>query len=209
MFKMYAIQLLILIENKKTRTFAGNKNNHIHNNNLMKKYLLIITSVTLGVISCNQASRQTSTVTPAVTDSAKKAVDTPATEMLQVSGLSPAELKDDPVFTDGSIPTSWQNAGITDVKGLKLFIKKLQQWIVTNDKDSLASVVKYPLNKKIKTKEELVANYDAVFTKEVKLSFATLNFSQLFRNDKGVMTSGGKVWFDQQGSVFKIIAINP
>jgi len=92
---------------------------------------------------------------------------------------------------------------------MKLFVKKLQQWIVLNDKDSLAAVIKYPLGKTIKTKADVVVKYDSLFTKEVKLSFATLNFNQLSRNQNGAMTSGGKVWFAQEGKGFKIIAINP
>ena len=92
---------------------------------------------------------------------------------------------------------------------MKLFIKQLQQWTITNDKEKLASVIKYPINKTIKTKEELIANYDAVFTKQVQLSFATVNFNQLFRNAQGVMTNGGKVWIGQKGKAFQIIAINP
>lgn len=183
----------------------------------MKKYILIVAIISTLTIACHQPATQTTTTTTTATtaenaiakDSLKKPLDAPPMEMLQVSNLSAEELKDDSVFADGSRPASWQNAGITNVKGLKLFIKQLQQWIVMNEKDSLASVVKYPLNKKVKTKADLVASYDALFTKDVKLSFATINFSQLFRNVEGVMTSGGKVWIAQQGKAFKIIAINP
>jgi len=173
----------------------------------MKKYIIIVLVVSFFGMSCHQPKPEMPPLT--TIDTLKKAIISPKMEALQVSGLSSDELKDDPVFADGSVPTSWQIAGVTNVKGLKLFIKKLQQWIVTNDKDSLASVVKYPLNKTIKTKANLVEHYDALFTKDVKLSFATLNFSQLFRNAKGVMTTGGKVWFNQQAKKFYIIAINP
>lgn len=121
--------------------------------------------------------------------------------------LSESEMKDDSVFSDGSIPTSWKNAGITDVKGLKLFLKQVQQWVMNNDKEKLAAVVKYPL-KNIKNETELIAAYDKIFTKEVKLSFATINFNQVFRNQNGVMTEGGKAWINQFGKDFKIFAIN-
>ena len=161
-------------------------------------------------MACNQAVKQNTTTTEvAGTDTSKAIKVAPATEMMKVSDLSPEELKDDSVFADGSKPTSWDNAGITNVKGLKLFIKQLQQWTITNDKEKLASVVQYPINKTIKTKEELIADYDSIFTKQVQLSFATVNFSQLFRNIHGVMTKDGKVWIGQSGKNFKIIAINP
>lgn len=121
--------------------------------------------------------------------------------------VTPFEMKDDSVFVDGSIPTSWENAGFTDVKAFKLFLKQAQLWIMDNDKEKLASIVRYPL-KNIKNPEELVEKYDAVFTKDVKLSFAMINFNQIFRNQQGASTEGGKVWFAQQGKDFKIIAVN-
>lgn len=121
--------------------------------------------------------------------------------------LTPLELQDDSIFSDGSIPTSWQNAGIADVNGLKVFIKQLQQMVMNNDKVNLAAAVQYPL-KNIQSTEALIKQYDEVFTKEVKLSLAAINFSQLFRNQNGVMTEGGKLWIRQVGKGFKIVAIN-
>ncbi len=124
------------------------------------------------------------------------------------AALSENEMKDDSVFKDGSIPTSWANAGVTDVKGLKLFLKQLQVWVMNNDKRNIATAIAYPL-KEIKNEQAFIAAYDKIFTKEVKLSFATINFNQLFRNQHGVMTDGGKVWIQQFDSAFKIFAINP
>ena len=170
----------------------------------MKRYILPFALILLIALSCTQPPKESNKAN--VMDWVP--VDT-STAKFEVSALSAEELRDDSVFSDGSIPSSWKNAGITNIKGMKLFVKKLQQWIVLNDKDSLASALKYPLGKTIKTKLDAVAKYDSLFTKEVKLSFATLNFNQLFRNQNGVMTSGGKVWFAQEGKGFKITAINP
>lgn len=175
----------------------------------MKKYIFLIITVSIVLLACNQTSNEKRDETITITDTTKTSKIAPATEIMKVSELSADELKDDSVFTDGSVPTKWDNAGITDVKGLKLFIKQLQQLIITNDKEKIASLIKYPINKTIKSKAELVANYDAVFTKEVQLSFATVNFNQIFRNVHGVMTNGGKVWIGQKGKEFQIIAINP
>jgi hypothetical protein len=142
-------------------------------------------------------------------DSSTITVATPVVLDTLVNSLtiSENEMKDDSVFADGSIPTSWANAGITDVRGLKLFLKQAQQWVMNNDKEKLAAAIRYPL-KNIKNEQELIAAYDNVFTKEVKLSFATINFNQIFRNQQGVMTTGGKVWINQFGDKFKIFAIN-
>lgn len=127
--------------------------------------------------------------------------------ILLSAAISDNEMKDDSVFADGSIPTSWENAGITDVKGLKLFLKELQQNIINMDKEKMAAAVKYPL-KGIKTEQEMIAAYETIFTKEVKLSFATINFNQIFRNQNGVMLGNGKVWINQFGKDFKIYSIN-
>ncbi len=137
----------------------------------------------------------------------KDPLDTAGSAVKQ-TGLSPDEMKDDSVFRDGSRPSEWQTAGITDVKGLKLFIKQLQLWVAANDRNKLAAAIDYPLNKTIKTKEDFLAYYDNVFTKDIRQSFSNINFRQLFRNEHGVMLEGGKVWLSQQGKDFKISAIN-
>ncbi|MCP9753395.1 hypothetical protein EGI32_20785 [Ferruginibacter sp. HRS2-29] len=162
------------------------------------------------MFSCNSGSEKNTT---AISDTANvqspAAADNAGYSAPQNGSLAvtPFEMKDDSVFVDGSVPASWENAGFTDVKAFKLFLKQAQLWIMDNDKQKLASIVRYPL-KNIKTPEELVEKYDAVFTKDVKLSFATINFNQIFRNQQGASTEGGKVWFAQQGKDFKIIAVN-
>jgi len=175
---------------------------------MKKNQFLIIAGICIVVFTaCSDNKRYTDTL---AADSAVITVPTPAVSdtLTNILSVSDNEMKDDSVFADGSIPTSWANAGITDVRGLKLFLKKLQQWVMNNDKEKLAAAIRYPL-KEIKTEEELIAAYDRVFTKEVKLSFATINFNQVFRNQKGVMTEGGKVWITQSGNEFFIFAINP
>jgi hypothetical protein len=124
------------------------------------------------------------------------------------SGLTQEEMLDDSLFSDGSKPTSWQIAGIADAKSFKLFLKQLQLLVLNNDKENLAKLIRYPFSKSIKTEQDFIKNYDGIFTKDAKLSIAKINFSQIYRNNKGVMTEGGKVWFAQVGNAFKIIAVN-
>jgi hypothetical protein len=123
-------------------------------------------------------------------------------------GLTQEELADDSVFADGSKPSSWQTAGITDVKGFKMFLKEVQQAVLNNDKEKLAKSIAYPLGKQIRNEQDFIKHYDRIFSKDAKLAIARLNFSQLFRNSKGVMCEDGKIWFSQVGDQFKIIAIN-
>lgn len=124
------------------------------------------------------------------------------------SGLTLEELSDDTIFSDGSKPTSWGIAGITNVKGFKLFLKHIQQLVLNNDREALAKYIKYPLNRTIKTAEAFIQHYDSIFTSDVKISVANINFSQIFRNSKGAMSEGGLVWFAQEGDDFLITAVN-
>jgi hypothetical protein len=144
----------------------------------------------------------------ATTSGAGLIQDTLTPKLPETVSLTSFEMKDDSVFTDGSIPTTWENAGFSDVKGFKLFLKQVQLWIRDNEKAELANIIRYPL-KTIHSPAELIQSYDSIFTKPVKLSFATINFIQIFRNSQGAMTEGGRVWFMQAGDSFKIIGINP
>jgi hypothetical protein len=176
----------------------------------MKKYILSIT-ILAALLACNETTTiQVSPPDPA-TDSALQKGDT--TKIVKPVknigfGLTQEEMADDTLFIDGSRPTSWELAGIKDVKGFKLFIKQLQLLVLNNDKTELAKHIRYPLGKSIKTEADFIKNYDNIFTKDAKLSIAKINFSQIFRNAKGAMSEGGYVWFSQEGDGFKIIAVN-
>jgi hypothetical protein len=176
----------------------------------MKKYILSF-AILFAVVSCDETTTAPPDPPIVVIDSPAIKSDTSKVAAVEKTigfGLTQEEMKDDTVFIDGSKPTSWEVAGITDVKGFKLFIKQLQIFVLNNDKEQLAKLIKYPLGKSIKTEKDFIRNYDQVFTKDAKLSIAKINFSQIFRNSHGAMSDGGKVWFSQEESGFKIIAVN-
>ena len=176
----------------------------------MKKYILSI-AILPAIFACNETKIPPDVTTIPITGSSPATVDSVKTVKIDNSigsGLTLEEMKDDSVFSDGSKPTSWEVAGITDVKGFKLFLKRLQLLALNNDKEQLAKLIRYPLGKSIKTAKDFIKNYVRVFTNDVKLSIAKINFSQIFRNSKGAMSEDGKVWFLQEGNEFKIIAVN-
>ncbi|MBC7887058.1 MAG: hypothetical protein H7Z13_04165 [Ferruginibacter sp.] len=176
----------------------------------MKKYLLSIVFFPI-VFGCHETKTPVDVKPLSIADSAppiKDAMNTIKPGNNMGIGLTGEEMTDDSVFSDGSIPTSWEIAGITDSKEFKLFLKQLQLLVLNDDKEQLARLISYPLGKSIKTEQDFIKNYDRVFTKDAKLSIAKINFSQIFRNSKGAMSEDGKVWFSQQGEEFKIIAIN-
>ncbi len=176
----------------------------------MKKYFLIIAMLP-AVFACNGTKTPPDVHPLPVIDSSPKMMDSSVTIKVAKSlgsGLTLEEMKDDSVFIDGSVPTSWEDAGITDVKGFKLFLKQLQILVLNDDKVQLAGFIRYPLGKSIKNENDFIKNYDKVFTKNARLSIAKINFSEIFRNSKGAMSEDGKVWFSQEGDKFKIIAVN-
>jgi len=176
----------------------------------MKKHFLSFT-VLISLISCNSPENPSSQKILSAEDSTILIKDTISAARSYKgigSGLTLEEMKDDSIFVDGSIPTSWEVAGITDVKGFKLFLKNVQLLVFNNDKEQLSTLIRYPLNRSIKNERDFLKNFDRLFTKDVKLSIANINFSQVFRNSKGAMTEGGRVWVAQVDDGFKIIAIN-
>ena len=180
----------------------------------MKKYILSIIAFP-GIFACNETKSPPppDTITiPATTDSSPVKLDSANTvnagSNILGSGLTQEEMMDDSVFSDGRKPVPWEDAGITDVKGFKLFLKHVQLLVLNNDREQLAKLIRYPLSRSAKTEKEFINNYDKVFSKDARLSIAKINFSQIFRNNKGAMSEDGKVWFSQVGEEFKIIAVN-
>ncbi len=177
-------------------------------NFLIMKYSIIILLIA-GIISCNDGDKSSVNTT--------KQTDSTTKNSMIVSNdiqLTPREEKDDPNFADGSITTSWKNAGINDPIALKLMIKKLKQWSVVNNKASIAAYIDYPLqnDKTISSSAIFLQQYDKVFNVSVKKALNEENLSQIFRRDNGVMIGNGDIWIDNisKNGVddYKITSIN-
>ena len=177
----------------------------------MKKILFVICYASIAAMACNSQSSNSQAVDTSVTKTdTLPASDTSAkTTPVNPSELSSAEIPDDTVFTDGSKPSSWQNAGFTNPAGFKNFLQRLQSWVADNNKDSVASVVAYPLhNPKAKDKAAFIAKYDDYITDNVKKALKEQNLKQIFRNSQGAMIGDGKLWFSETKDGYRIIAIN-
>src|SRR5699024_5171104 len=103
---------------------------------------------------------------------------------------------------------SWENAGITKVTALKIFIKDLQYMAANDNSEEISKLVSYPLNKNIKTKGDFLAAYEQLFNARVKQDLERVNPRQIFRNYQVVMIVNGTIWNRQFDNDFKIIAIN-
>ena len=138
--------------------------------------------------------------------------DTLATSVVTVTDklvLSPDELKDDSVFNDGSIPSSWENAGVSDPIRFKKFIRQLQVWVSENQVDSISKHINYPVrNPGIKDSRDFKLNYSNYFSEGVKAALADQKLNQVFRNQQGVMIGQGQIWLVEKDNNILIIAIN-
>jgi hypothetical protein len=123
--------------------------------------------------------------------------------------LTIEDLRDDSVFSDGSRPVSWKNAGISDPVAVKKFIRKLQVWVRDNQVDSISDYMVYPMrNPGIKDKSDFKLHYRDYITDGVKTALADQRLNQVFRNEQGVMIGQGQMWFREKDNNIQIIAIN-
>ncbi|RYY20764.1 MAG: hypothetical protein EOO04_19435 [Chitinophagaceae bacterium] len=123
--------------------------------------------------------------------------------------LTEAELTDDSVFNDGSIPSSWQTAGITDSVRVKQFIRQLQIWVAGNHSDSISPHLLYPMkNPGIQNAADFKKNYQTYFNEAVKTAVMSQKLNQVFRNQYGVMLGEGRLWLTEKDNNILIAAIN-
>lgn len=102
------------------------------------------------------------------------------------------------------------------------FFDRLKKAVGSGDKETVASMVDYPFQARIKGKavkirdqKHFVADYDQIITSKVKDALARQTYATLFANWQGVMIGDGEVWFNgvcgdnscKQQTV-RIIAIN-
>jgi hypothetical protein len=176
------------------------------------KYIIVVTLIFSLLISCNskknvQNEVQADSTAKAVQDNTD--VDQDQSQQTNLE-LSADEMRDDEVFADGSTPTAWEAAGISDPKALKIFIKKLQAWVAADQRDSVAAAIEFPL-KSYQDAATFLERYDQVMTEEVKAAISSQKLNQIFRNDQGAMLGNGEVWISEvssAGPTYKIIAIN-
>jgi len=107
-------------------------------------------------------------------------------------------------------------AGIDDPEEARRFLGLLQGAVAGGDSGALASVVRYPFTiwsrgkpKRIyRTRAELTADFERVFTSKVLQAIRRATFGSLFVNWQGVMIGDGEIWFDKREGGIGIKAIN-
>lgn len=167
----------------------------------------------LASVACNnQTNRQDTGSADSVPAKVQPdTVTSKADTVAKTSGteLTAEEMKDDSVFSDGSKPSAWSDAGIDDPLAFKKTLKQLQYWVTNNEKDSVANLIAYPLaHPRVKTKKAFLDSYDRLFSEKVKKALKEQKLSQIFRNYQGAMIGNGELWFSGSKGVYKIFAIN-
>jgi hypothetical protein len=163
----------------------------------------IVFSLLLLVTACTDADTNSETDAPRGQE-----VNSTDSERFPLS-LTATEMQDDTVFYDGTRPTSWANAGVSDSIKMKLFIRRLQRWIDQNQVDSIAAHMNFPMNNPgIPDARDFKLNYSTYFSDGVKGALADQPLNQVFRNQQGVMIGQGQIWLRELNNNIQIFAIN-
>jgi hypothetical protein len=95
------------------------------------------------------------------------------------------------------------------------FFTDLKAAVADDDAAALAQMISYPISMEIEGESteiaedtSFVADFDKIFTPDVKDAVASQSYETLFANWQGVMIGDGEVWFSIVDDAVKIIAIN-
>ncbi|WP_153796879.1 hypothetical protein [Foetidibacter luteolus] len=113
----------------------------------------------------------------------------------------------DTLFEDGSIPTSWDNAGFNNPGGFKQFIIGFKEWVKADNVDSIAAHVQFPL-KQAKTPAIFKEKYADLFNAGVKAAVDSQRLDRIFRNFQGASIGDGKIWFTEAKGKYLVTAVN-
>ena len=118
----------------------------------------------------------------------------------------------DNAFTDNL----YSVADFDDDKVVEAFAGKFKNAVIDNNKQEVASMVRYPIEATIgdkviviKNRQEFIAIYDDIFDKKLYDIISAANTHNMFANYQGVMLSNGEVWFGGDAGDIKVIAIGP
>lgn len=113
----------------------------------------------------------------------------------------------DTLFEDGSIPSSWHNAGFDDPADFKRFILRFKEWVKEDKVDSIAAYIRFPL-KNYPNETTFRKAYPKIFDAELKAVVDTQRLDRISRDYHGAMLGRGQIWFSVFDGQYRIIAIN-
>lgn len=167
------------------------------------RYLLLLTLF----FSCNTTSTTNKTEDSTIVDGAKDLLPVQPAPPPVVNPQAEQIKAQDTVFEDGSVPSTWSNAGFDDPTGFKEFLLSFKDWVKKDQVDSITAYIRFPL-KNYKTAEAFKKAYPQVFNATMKKMVEEQRLDRLFRNYQGAMFGSGEIWFSVFPEGYKIIAIN-
>jgi hypothetical protein len=126
------------------------------------------------------------------------------------------------LFCDSRLTAQQCESSTVDTQGADIakascaFLAELQTAVRANDKEKIAGMISYPLNvnygtkrTRVRTKNIFLAQYDSIFTEQIRKDTLDQSSQCLFGNDNGAMVGNGDLWFSgiDNGPV-KIYAVN-
>jgi hypothetical protein len=108
-------------------------------------------------------------------------------------------------------------AGFDKADEVRQFLQRLQRAQAKGDSEAIVTFVRFPftryshgkVQKRYKSKAELLTDFDLVFTAMVLDGIRAARFETLFLNYQGAMIGDGEVWFDKRAGEIAIKAVNP
>jgi hypothetical protein len=112
----------------------------------------------------------------------------------------------------GTLERRYSVAGAQDDDLIHRKAYRFWNAVKQGDKRTVASLVRYPIEvqvagrpKTLHSPDELVSEYDLVFSPEFRKAIASAARRNMFARDLGIMLGSGEVWFGPNGDV---IALN-
>jgi hypothetical protein len=107
--------------------------------------------------------------------------------------------------------------GFKDVDAVKRIILELKNAAQGKDKKALVGMVQYPFStydngtlvKTYKDQNELLEQFDTVFSDGVMQALSKSTYESLFVRDLGAMIGNGEVWLSPVDNGIRIKAVNP
>ena len=123
-----------------------------------------------------------------------------------------------PDYAVAQLPGSatYSSAGTT-AEAVTDFLQRLQKAVQADDRKTVSTLATYPLrawNGKrtvtVQNRRELIAQYDTVFSAELRKAIAEARSENAFANWQGVMWHSGRFWIRPEGDgPLRIVTINP
>ncbi|MFZ1799492.1 MAG: hypothetical protein WAU24_06465 [Chitinophagaceae bacterium] len=143
------------------------------------------------------------------TDIGKKANDIKDTADMAIAPQvdNTKVIPDDTLTKEVTTAEQFRVAGFNDPPGFRKFFSTFQNWVATNNTDSIAAHIQFPL-KNCSSASAFKKDYKNLFNDQVKSSVAAQDANHFFANQQGLMTGNGEVWFNEINGKYLIIAIN-